>query len=242
MECWKEALARCALHRPDQQAGTLECLGRSCGSGRSNSPHALKSAETIKKIRESIHKMVLDPANIEDRKRRLAAYHQNDSEKVREAREKASESLRARWGVQLHRRYGFKNSGRWQQAMGHRAPTSAAAFFHIHRGCSAYVMIHHRTWRREVAWNKKKKKKEPSVKRPVQTARSVQKMSAEELEVLPRTAVFLCTYAYFWCTLCQNHVTVPWNSVKHQVVWLSGTQGGNQAAQVTGTEATLAGP
>ena len=106
-----------------------------------------------------------DPAAVADRKKRAEAYQQQDPEKVKAARRKASESLRSRWGMQLHRRYGFKNGKRCQHALGHRAPTSASVFFHIHRGCSANVMIHHRTWKREMSWHKKPRKKKRTASR-----------------------------------------------------------------------------
>lgn len=164
------------------------------------------NAETIQKIRDSIHKMVHDPVAAADRKKRTEAYQQGDPQKVKDARRKASESLRARWGLQLHRRYGFKNGKRCQQALGHRTPTSAAAFFHIHRGCSASIMIHHRSWKREVAWHRRPKKKRPSApRRPRGT-----KMSEAERQVCLGAA----STVYLYIVVCiQEHALYSQDAV-----------------------------
>jgi hypothetical protein len=161
---------------------------------------------------------------------------------VQEARAKATEALRARWGLQVHIRYGFKNGSRVQHASGHRAPTSAATFFHIHQGCSANVMIHHRSWRREVAWSKRPRRKQ----RPVNPCRSSHRLplSEEELEVLHphlsqnlRLSKFQMYSGPSICCICANG-GCPTSSP----LCCAAAKGVDKAAQVRGTEATLERP
>lgn len=162
-------------------------------------------AETIKKIRDSVQKHVHDPAAIEERKRRVAAWQNSDPEKVSAARARASESLRARWGVQLHKRYGFRNGQVSQTAKGQRVPTSAAAFFHIHRGCSASIMIHHKTWRREITWDKRvKRKKRQAPRKPLNLTEEEQEVSPGEAATVFRcfTALHMLCTSFKICILC----------------------------------------
>jgi hypothetical protein len=89
---------------------------------------------------------------VAERKRKAAERLAAKPQQVVEARRKATESLRQRYGVQLHHKLGFR---RRPIGRTHAAPTYALAVFNIHRGCSANMLMQHRSWRREVCWEKK---------------------------------------------------------------------------------------
>lgn len=190
--------------------------------------------------------MVHTASAVEDRKRRTEAWQREAPDKVIESKAKAAESLRARWGLQIHRQHGFKNARICQAQSGPRAPTSAAVFFHIHRGCSANVMIHHRSWRTD-KWSRMPKKKKKKKSPPRRRRRHSSQMTEQELEVTTYPLLQYLSIPTEW-----RGAVYPLNRmllldyqishINHRCASAAGAQRADKAAQVTGTEEAVARP